>query len=72
MHRLFKFQYKNCYSVITANDKSNAKNKKNPNANHGNKRFTIVSAISTITEISLTENRIINLENLKKHKQEIT
>ena len=53
----------------------NAKNKKNPNANRGKyykKRFTTVSTIITITEISLTENRIISLENLKTHMQEVT
>ena len=30
------------------------------------------TAASTITEISLTENRIINLENLRAHMQEVT
>ena len=50
----------------------NAKNKNNSNANRGKyckKRFTTVSTISTITEISLTENRIINL---RTHMQEVT
>ena len=53
----------------------NAKNKKNPNANRGKyckKQFTTASTISTINEISLTENRVINLENLRTHMQEVT
>ena len=53
----------------------NSKNKKNPNANSGKyqkKRFTAATPVKQITEISITENRVINLENLKIHLQEVT
>ena len=50
-------------------------NKKNPNANRGKyqkKRFAAATPVKQITEISITENRVINLENLKFHLQEVT
>ena len=53
----------------------NAKNKKNPNANRGKyqkKWFAATTPVNSITEVSITENRIINLENLKTHLQELT
>ena len=50
----------------------NAKNKKNPNANRGKYRKKEFTSISTITEVSSTENRIINLENLRSHMKEVT
>ena len=53
----------------------NAKNKKNPNANRGKyrkKEFTTATSISIITEVSSTENRVINLENLRSHMKEVT
>ena len=53
----------------------NAKNKKNRNVNHGKyrkKQFTAATPVNSITEISITENRVINLETLKMHLQELT
>ena len=61
--------------VITVNNMGNANSKKNPNANCGKyqkKWFAATTPVNSITEVSVTENREINLENLKTHLQELT
>ena len=57
------------------NNMGNAKNKKNPNVSRGKyrkKQFAAATPVHSITEITITENRVINLENLKMHLQELT